>query len=57
MKISELIEQLQNALSLYGDLRVIVDYYDFGEIAKCRNYNTGEMCLNIKPVESWEVME
>jgi hypothetical protein len=54
MNISELIEQLQNALLQYGDRHILVDYDDVGEITEYRNYNTGEMCLNIK---TWEVIE
>jgi hypothetical protein len=55
MSVSELIEQLQNALAQYGDRRILVDYNDVGEILECRNYNTGEMCLNIKPEDALEV--
>jgi hypothetical protein len=47
MKVSELIEQLQNALSQYGDRHILVDYDDVGDITELKNYNTGEMCLNI----------
>jgi hypothetical protein len=54
MSVSELIEQLQNALAQYGDRRILVDYNDVGEISECRNYNTGEMCLNIK---TWEIVQ
>ena len=54
MKVSELIEQLQNALAQYGDRRILANYDDCGEIVEYKNYNTGEMCLNIK---TWEVVE
>ena len=53
MRVSELIDQLQSALSQHGDLHILVNYDDFGEILEYRNYNTGEMCLNIK---TWEVV-
>lgn len=54
MTVSELIEQLQNALAQYGDRHILVNYDDFGEILEYKNYNTGEMCLNFK---TWEVVE
>ena len=55
MKVSELIEQLQNALSQYGDIEVLVDYEGIDEIVKFRYCNTGEMCLNIASTEPWRV--
>lgn len=51
MKISELIGLLQNSLSRHGDLQVLVDYDDIGEIDYCKNYSTKEMYVNIKPEE------
>jgi hypothetical protein len=51
MKVSELIEQLQNALSHYGDRRILVDYCAPGEITELKVYNTGEICLNINTRE------
>lgn len=52
MKISELIELLQNALSLYGDLRVLTD----GICIDCLRREeslSGEMCLDISSTEPW----
>ena len=51
MTISELIGQLQNALSQYGDLEVLVDYVDIYEIEEFRNRTTEEMYVNIKSEE------
>lgn len=55
MKISELIEQLQNALSLYGDLRVFADDICVDHIERVEGFS-GEMLLNIVSTTPWRIL-
>jgi hypothetical protein len=52
MKISELIDRLQNAQILYGDLRVLTDNIRIDHIERVESFGN-EMCLNLASTEPW----
>ena len=52
MKISELIEKLESALSQHGDLRVLTDGICIDCLERMERFS-GEMCINIASTEPW----